>query len=139
MFDAEHGGGSGCVNSDEPNTERTARRQYTLKGIENETIELMRVAAQKEGMKIGSWVSLRMKEAAERALSDERVEVNSRSAGATAQALESGELVHQLRLLIQVYRETAEERLLKIEQELHEITSGQRTIMTSLLSQNSSR
>lgn len=47
------------------------KRQYTLKGVESETVELMRSAAKHEGMKIGSWVSARLKEAANNALSEE--------------------------------------------------------------------
>lgn len=48
--------------------ENTERRQYTLKGVENEAVELMRLAADAQGMKIGHWVSDRIKEAAKKAL-----------------------------------------------------------------------
>ena len=46
------------------------RRQYTLKGIEPEALDLMRLAADAQGMKIGHWVSDRIKEAAKKALSE---------------------------------------------------------------------
>jgi CO/xanthine dehydrogenase FAD-binding subunit len=45
------------------------RTQYTIKGIDPEAVTLMRMAAHKEGMKIGVWVSARMKEAAQKSLS----------------------------------------------------------------------
>lgn len=47
-----------------------SRRQYTLKGVESDAIELMRQAANVQGMKIGHWVSDRIKEAAIKALKD---------------------------------------------------------------------
>ena len=53
-----------------PDDTRASRRQYTLKGVEQEAIELMRLAADAQGMKIGHWVSDRLKEAAKRALVD---------------------------------------------------------------------
>lgn len=46
----------------------TDRRQYTLKGVETEAVDLMRLAADAQGMKIGHWVSDRIKEAARKAL-----------------------------------------------------------------------
>jgi uncharacterized protein YfeS len=46
------------------------RQQYTLKGVETEAVELMRLAASSQGVKIGHWVSERLKEAAKRALDD---------------------------------------------------------------------
>lgn len=42
--------------------------QYTLKGVEKRSLDLMRSAAQADGMKIGAWVSKRMREAAEASL-----------------------------------------------------------------------
>lgn len=44
------------------------RLQYTLKGVEKRSLELMRDAARADGMKIGAWVSKRMREAAESSL-----------------------------------------------------------------------
>jgi hypothetical protein len=45
--------------------------QYTIKGIEKRSVDLMRSAAKVEGMKIGAWVSRRLREAAEASLNDE--------------------------------------------------------------------
>lgn len=127
MFDAGHGGGSECVNGFEEEPGRSSRRQYTLKGIENETIELMRDAARKEGMKIGSWVSTRMKEAAERALASDT--------GIDAQDIripqdDSKDDVIQA---LAEYKLEADLRLTRMERELHEIANGQRAIMANLL------
>jgi hypothetical protein len=141
MFDADAPCGSN-VSAFDPSEERPSKRQYTLKGIEVETIQLMRDAASKEGMKIGSWVSLRMKEAAERALSSEgsqgprllrtsRIESKSSS---YAQP-EIVTLVEHVLAALDQHREITSQRFIKLESELHEITSGQRTILSALLAQ----
>jgi hypothetical protein len=44
------------------------RLQYTLKGVEKRSLDLMRDAARADGMKIGAWVSRHMREAAEASL-----------------------------------------------------------------------
>jgi len=126
MLDAGRGGGSDCVNGFDQEPERSDRRQYTLKGIEAETIQLMREAAKKEGMKIGSWVSIRMKEVAERALASdggiaylEKVAAESRVMNSSQnQATPSA---------------ATDARLSLIEQELRELAVGQRAIMANLL------
>ncbi|WP_213982487.1 hypothetical protein [Sphingomonas sp. dw_22] len=131
MFDAGHIG-SDCISS-EPNNDRPSRRQYTLKGVEADTIRLMRDAANKEGMKIGSWVSLRMKEAAEKALSERDTAINPNPSAPIINQGAEPELIHHICLLITSQREEAEARFLKLERELHEITSSQRTILSNLL------
>ena len=55
----------------EPLESGTEKRQYTIKGIEGQTLDLMRTAARKDGMKVGAWVSMRLREAADRALNRE--------------------------------------------------------------------
>jgi hypothetical protein len=130
MFGAEHGGGSECVDTFERGGHQSDRRQYTLKGVEAETLELMRDAARKEGMKIGSWVSVRMREAAQRALEaetarDERIRADEHESVPL--------LVEKLYEAFALYKQHSEDRLARMERELHEITSGQRAIMTSLL------
>jgi len=134
MFDAGHSG-SDCVNS-EPYSDRPSKKQYTLKGVEEDTIRLMRDAASREGMKIGSWVSLRMREAAEKALelNKERGTSHSRISAPD----DPSELIYQLCLVINSQREEAEARFTKLERELHEITSGQRSILSSLLTNRQS-
>jgi hypothetical protein len=57
----------GCDATEGPE-QPPLRRQYTLKGVEAEAIDLMRSAAHREGMKINAWVSYRLREAAERTL-----------------------------------------------------------------------
>jgi hypothetical protein len=95
--------------------------QYTLKGIEQETVTLMRDAAQQEGMKIGAWVSTRMKEAAMRALGSPEVDAGRN---------------HALASTHQSSSET-EERLRRIEEEIFEITKAQRAILTNLVEMKS--
>lgn len=135
MFDAgSEGPGVGTYDSGDDRSPE--RRQYTLKGVETDTIRLMRNAAQKEGMKIGSWVSLRMREAAERALDSEpgsRVENNSTSVGGGAVIAEQA--LKQVTSLIENYKDITEKRIALMERELHEITSGQRSILSYLVSQ----
>jgi hypothetical protein len=132
MFDVDHED-PGCV-SPEPNNEPPARQQYTLKGVEADTIRLMRDAAGKEGMKIGSWVSLRMKEAAEKALNVRAL--NSQKNEPLAAPEYTSEVAHQICILINAQREEADARFLKVERELHEIAVVQRTILTRLLAAN---
>ena len=87
--------------------------QYTLKGVDPESIELMRAAARREGMKIGAWASARMKEAAQRSLA-----IAEQAGGALASrtAVDS-------------------DRLRRIEDELAEIAKIQRVIMARMLSE----
>ena len=60
--------------SDAPNGNTATaddRRQYTIKSLDTETIQLMKEAARKEGMKIGAWASMHLKAAAVRSLNGE--------------------------------------------------------------------
>ena len=143
MFDAGVNCGSG-VSASEPSEDRSARRQYTLKGVEVEAIRLMREAAHKEGMKIGSWVSLRMREAAERALSRDSSIARHQpslpaphSDGGFGPYEEAGltELLQDVVRALDQCRESSEQRFLHLERELHELTASQRTILTVLVNQ----
>ena len=89
------------------------RQQYTLKGVDPEAIELMRTAARHEGMKIGAWVSARLKEAANR-------------------SLQLGDISVEIIL-------PTDDRLQKIENELAEIARIQRTIMAAMLEKGTSK
>ncbi|MEE8610003.1 MAG: hypothetical protein V3V60_09105 [Sphingomonas aquatilis] len=129
MLDAGYEGSEFLIP--ESSSDRPERRQYTLKGVEAETIQLMRDAAGKEGMKIGSWVSLRMKEAAEKALAhstDRSLQITKPPSPDTPD-----EIVQHLCFSINLQREEAEKRFEKMERELHEIANVQRTILTKLL------
>lgn len=136
MFESDAGGSD--VGTFESGDGRTPeRRQYTLKGVEADTIRLMRYAANKEGMKIGSWVSLRMREAAERALAD-----SVERASGTRQSVPKPQLPDDSDLAVafehfaslwEAQLAASNERFVKLERELHELTSGQRTIMSALL------
>ena len=124
MLDAGHSEGSGYLDSFHQDPERGSRRQYTVKGIEAETIDLMRDAARKEGMKIGSWISMRMKEAAEKALTDMQENIPDRISNMTENKPCTPEQID--------YFSTGE-RLSRIERELVEIGRAQRIIMSRLL------
>jgi hypothetical protein len=132
MFDAGHGGGSECVSSHEPNPERNPRRQYTLKGVEEQAISLMRDAAKKEGMKIGSWVSLRLKEAATKSLHGTDAAV-SQSTFSTPASSRQEEVLIEIARLISTIQHQSESRFIEIERELHEITRSQRTILSGIV------
>lgn len=72
MFDSQSDGEIPSSPSDAAlDTSSDDKLQYTIKGIERRSIELMRDAARGEGMKIGAWVSKRLKEAAVASLSEE--------------------------------------------------------------------
>ena len=135
MFESGRDCGFDGASAFDPSDDRPSRRQYTLKGVDVEAVRLMRDAASKEGMKIGSWVSLRMREAAERALSAQSV--SRPAASGKAPDVQSEEVVVAVQQLVKIYETqiaATNERFQKLERELHEITSGQRTIMSVLLS-----
>lgn len=98
------------------------RRQYTIKGIENETVNLMRTAARKQGMRVGAWVSARLREAADRALQGED----------SKWKVEMVELRDHIRRIEDSQREEAE-RLRAIQDELSGMIRAQHTIMTRIL------
>ncbi|MBW6527196.1 hypothetical protein KZ813_10125 [Sphingomonas sp. RHCKR7] len=131
MFHAGSGG-TGVGTYDHGDDRSPEKRQYTVKGIEAETVTLMRSAANKEGMKIGSWVSLRMREAAERALA------NGDDCSLTKQAdLKLDNAVSRMAAVLERYERNVEARLVVVERELHEITSSQRSILSALIQQRS--
>jgi hypothetical protein len=97
------------------------KKQYTIKGIEGRTVELMRFAARKEGMKVGAWVAARLQEAADRALKGE--DNNP----------EIAELREHIRRIEDTQREE-QERLVNIQSELTAIVRSQNSIMACILS-----
>jgi hypothetical protein len=102
------------------------KRQYTLKGVEIETIDLMRSAAKKEGMKVGAWVSARLREAARKALGEDK--------GAD----EFAEIRDQIRKVEEnqiLEREDLRENLRAIQDELRGVLRTQNSIMSKILSQ----
>ena len=114
---------------------RGAKRQYTVKGIDTDTVELMRAAAKVDGMKISSWISSRMKEAAERSLSTGAEVVDATHLCATE--ADTGYSYASLAEAIEAFRAyqiASEERLRKIEKEIHLITSSQMKILTKIIS-----
>ncbi|MDP4575589.1 hypothetical protein Q9K02_10615 [Qipengyuania sp. G39] len=70
MFDVGANAMTNFPHTDEPRNEDRAEEklQYTIKGIERRSVDLMRSAAKQDGMKIGAWVSRRMREAAQASL-----------------------------------------------------------------------
>lgn len=138
MFDAGSGG-SDIGTFESGDGRPPERRQYTLKGVEADTIRLMRYAASKEGMKIGSWVSLRMREAAQRALADNAVSqslIQEEKPKKPTDLQMSGDLAEAFQYFTATWEAqlaASNERFMKLEKELHDLTSGQRTIMSALL------
>ncbi len=135
MFDIGSGG-SDAGNFDSGSEGTPERRQYTLKGVEADTIKLMRYAANKEGMKIGSWVSLRMREAAERALAKDSATLPA-SENLSCPNVDNENHYHYLLGdcggSLKADSAALEDRLSRIEKELQEVTSVQRTILNTLL------
>lgn len=118
----------------EPNVER---RQYTLKGVESEAIELMREAAQTQGRKIGHWVSEKLKEAAVQSLEEHHKKEDALQSMASSGGLyksdiprhESGEqdaLVHELYA-----------RVSSLELEMRDLIRQQRDVFAMLLRERS--
>jgi hypothetical protein len=108
---------------------RRASSQYTIKGIPRETVDLTRSAARKEGMKVGAWVSMRLREAADRALAREG-QVHNEIQGLR-------EFIENSKLQRQKDAETVlklEKEVFSISQSLYEITKCQNAILTKLLS-----
>ncbi len=120
MLDAGRGGAD-CSSPFDFEPDRSPKRQYTLKGVEAEAIELMRDAARTEGMKIGSWVSLRMREAAEKALNQKSTRLNAQQQGAI---VSQEELVRELSA-----------RVSSLEQEIRELTKTQMAVMARIITQ----
>ncbi len=98
------------------------RRQYTIKGIENETVDRMRTAARKQGMRVGAWVSTRLREAADRALQGEE----------STSKTEMVELRDHIRRIEESQKEESQ-RLRAIQDELSGMIRAQHTIMTRIL------
>lgn len=99
------------------------RRQYTIKGIESETVSLIGSAARHEGMKVGAWVSARLREAARNALKDPTDTVNDMAALVSyVQRLEERQQIEQ-------------ERLKAIQAGLAEVIRAQHSIMTRILNE----
>lgn len=130
MFDAAQTPGSGCAyDYDCSNETGIKKKQYTVKGVEEATLTLMRDAARKDGMKIGAWISTRMKEAATRSLSQSTPAHLPQESPFDHGDIDLKALVYEL----YVKRMDAEEKLQNIQAELHEITRSQRTIMDKMI------
>src|SRR4051812_36099790 len=128
MFDAGQTPGSGCADSDNGGGGSPEKRQDTIKGIESEGVNFVRDAARKEGMKIGAWISARMKEAAFRSLASPPVSMPtlppSRNGLEDRPYSDAGPSFHDLKAFC--------DRLERIEAELHEISRSQRAIMVRM-------
>ena len=119
MLDSIRGGNDNGTHDD--NVISYSKTQYTVKGIQKTTVEAVREAARKEGMKINSWVSVRLREAADRSLHD--------TASIMPDIGELSKAVDDVRMSIEQYKMS----VASIQQELHEITKFQRTLMTVLM------
>lgn len=108
-----------------------SRRQYTLKGVESEAIDLMRLAANSQGVKIGHWVSERLKEAALRTLNNDsrQREVLARLSGSDPVLS-----VEKLGNISEDLDGGLAERVSRIERDVQELLRSQRDIMHLVLS-----
>jgi len=117
------------------------RRQYTIKGIEDEAIELMRSAAQSEGMKIGPWVSQRMKEAAKKSLG---IDSGPLTIGKGASSMLGSRQIDRSNemsgdeLILSLYQSVSDLQMQcqRMENEMRQVTSGHLAILTGLLSKH---
>jgi hypothetical protein len=127
MFDSSAtGNDNGVAESGATPLRDTAKVQYTVKGIHRQTVEAMRQAANREGMKIGSWVSVRLREAAERSLSA------SEDFGSVNLA-ELHDAIHEMKALVSQYTLVSEE----IQKEIIDLGKFQKTMMTLLIERTS--
>jgi len=122
-FDETAGRGTADAGRNGDDEQADTRRQYTIKGIETETVELMRTAARKQGMKVGAWISTRLREAASRALAGESETPKN----------ELSELREYIRRIEQNQHEERE-RLRAIQDELNGMLKTQNSIMSKILS-----
>jgi hypothetical protein len=111
--------------------ESAERRQYTLKGVESEAVDLMRLAADAQGMKIGHWVSDRIKEAAKKAL------VENGKQREILQYVASDDNQSSLRTLTLnegvMSKVELEERVRRIEIEIQDLLKQQRNMLSILV------
>ena len=127
MFDSSStGNDNGGNKSGVTPLSGSTKVQYTVKGIQRQTVEAMREAANREGMKIGSWVSVRLREAAERSLS------SSEDFGAVNLA-ELHDAIHEMKALVSQYTLVSEE----IQREISDLGKFQKTMMTLLIERTS--
>ena len=107
------------------------RQQYTIKGVDTDTLQLMRNAAVHEGMKISSWISKRMKEAAEKSLStteEQAVPTELLGSQDNFSATKFAEFI-----------ESVEDRLRDVERDLHQVMRVQRSLMAQLMERDLDR
>ena len=98
------------------------KRTWTIRKIDNDTIEQTKVAAGKSGMKIGAWVDQKLQLAAEAELSDKPC-ASSGLARELSQITDSLDDLSNRKLL---------DRLTKIESEYTQIIKGQHSILMAI-------
>lgn len=111
--------------------EKAERRQYTLKGVEQEAVDLMRQAADAQGMKIGHWVSDRIKEAAKKALVENRKQQELLK-GVLGDECEQSSLRTLTFSEGSMAQSEIEERLRRVELEIQDLMKQQRDIFALL-------
>jgi hypothetical protein len=121
MLDSESKSGDIATEGLLPNN-GPDKKPYTIKSIDTVTIDMMREAAQREGMKISAWVSNRLREAAVRSLDgdiDSAINISS-----------MGDTMNEI-LLMQRREELKWDA---IEERMSEISKAQMAIMTKFIS-----
>jgi hypothetical protein len=115
------------------NQRENVRQQYTIKGVDTDTLQMVRNAADHEGMKISSWISKRMKEAAERSLTAQSGKIEE--AGSGRNFISTDAQADQLA----EFMESVEGRLRDVERDLHQLMRVQRSLMAQLMERDLDR
>lgn len=122
----ESASGEGAVRR---NSEQPAEvRQWTIKSLDVAVVEKARKAAQQEGMKISTWVSLAIEQAADAALRGSPFNRN-------ALANDVSEIVAS----IEQFRKAERERFEKIESDLSLLIRGQNGMLTAMVGRDKSQ
>ena len=101
-------------------TNEDVTKSWTIRKIDAETIEKTKAAAGRSGMKIGAWVDLRLKEAANTTLNHSSETELSKELNQIVDALDSSE------------NHSVLDRISKIESEFVQIIKGQHSILMAL-------
>ena len=114
------------------------RLQYTLKGVEKRSLELMRDAARADGMKIGAWVSKRMREAAESSLAANSLHKKiglqlSQSATGKTEFFEIKEIDSRIELLTERLAASMELNFKSLHADIDKIRETQKMLISGLI------
>jgi hypothetical protein len=99
-------------------------KQWTIKNIEEEVVDKARDAAKKNGMKISSWVSARLRQAAETDLAEPKL------------GGDDNKLVLELKQMVQSIADFQSTRITQIENDLNSVLKAQHSMLAAFLDKN---